>query len=316
MDEARPACLTLDLENDWYFDDPEYDHLTFEYLDDYIDLIKRVDVPVSFFVVGKTIEKYPDAIDRLDRELDSEFHLHSYQHDTSKAYDFQAEVRAGKGAFEAHFGYAPTGYRAPQGNIDPAEFAILEEEGFVFDSSVFPSVRPGVYSNLDKPLAPYHPTETEELVEVPIAATPGTRIPVCQSYLKLLGRPYLAYLKYAPLPEPLVFNTHLQDFFRTDSHDRLAQPKRTIMKRNLADSRELFVDAIARLRERGYEFRPMTELVRESAGDAVELTTAGAAKRDASSTESEPVESPIADSQEQTDKSISSDSVVTDSQLE
>ncbi|MDG5761559.1 polysaccharide deacetylase family protein [Natronococcus sp. A-GB1] len=272
MSGGRTACLTLDLENDWYFDDPEYDHLTFEYIDDYIAQMNRLDVPVTFFVVGKTIERYPEVIDKLDTKLDSEFHLHSYQHDTSKSYDFRTEIRKGKEAFESHFGYEPDGYRAPQGNIDPAEFAILEAEGFDFDSSIFPSFRPGIYSNLDKPLAPYCPEGTDDLVEVPIAATPGTRIPVCQSYLKLLGRPYLSYLKYAPLPDPLVFNTHLQDFYETDSHDRLDQPKQSIMKRNLDGSLELFGEAVRRIRCRGYEFGTMTDVIEAHAPSCTELT--------------------------------------------
>ena len=172
MNDERIACLTLDLENDWYFNEPGYDHLTFEYIDDFITLIDNLNIPVTFFVVGKTIERFPKIIKKFDEALDCEFHLHSYQHDTSKSYDFRTEVQDGKDAFEAHFGYEPDGYRAPQGKIYPEEFAILEEEGFTFDSSIFPSYRPGVYSNLDKPLAPYRPRGTEELIEVPIGATP------------------------------------------------------------------------------------------------------------------------------------------------
>ncbi|ELY42686.1 polysaccharide deacetylase family protein [Natronorubrum bangense] len=260
MTEEKLACVTLDLENDWYFDKEGYDHLTFEYIDDYIELIKNLGIPVTFFVVGKTIERFPDIIDKLDKELKCEFHLHSYQHDTSKSYDFREEIQRGKKAFESHFGYEPKGYRAPQGNIEPHEFKILEDEGFVFDSSVFPSYRPGIYSNLDKPLRPYRKSETNELLEIPIAATPGTRIPVCQSYLKLFGRPYRAYLKHAPLPEPLVFNTHLQDFYRTASHDQLGQPKELIMKRNLNRSIEIFNKAVGQFRSRGYSFGTMMDI--------------------------------------------------------
>ncbi|MFC6715996.1 polysaccharide deacetylase family protein [Natrialbaceae archaeon GCM10025810] len=260
MSDDKLACVTLDLENDWYFDDPEYDHLTFEYLDDYIDLIQELEIPVTFFVVGKTIEQYPEAIDTLSDQLDCEFHLHSYQHDTSKCYDFRTEIQKGKAAFESHFGFEPEGYRAPQGNIEPYEFKILEDEGFRFDSSVFPSYRPGVYSNLDKPLTPYQPDETDELLEIPIAATPGIRIPICQSYLKLLGGPYLTYLRNAPLPEPLVFNTHLQDFYHTASHDRLDQPKQWIMKRNLEDSTKLFSSVVEGLQDRGYSFGTIMDI--------------------------------------------------------
>lgn len=258
------ACITLDLENDWYFDDPEYDHLTFEYIDDYIEVIKNLGVPVTFFVVGKTIERFPDVIDKLDEELECEFHLHSYQHDTSKSYDFRTEIQNGKEAFESHFGYEPLGYRAPQGNIEPHEFEILEDEGFVFDSSVFPSYRPGVYSNLDEPITPYLPSEAEELLEIPIGVTKQTRIPTCQSYLKLLGRPYLRYLERASLPDPLVVNTHLQDFYRTASHDRLNQPKQFIMKRNLNRSVEMFSQLVDVLQAREYSFVTVTEMLKQS----------------------------------------------------
>ena len=260
MSEEQLACVTLDLENDWYFDEPGYDHLTFEYIEEFIDLIDELGIPLSVFVVGRTLERFPEVIDQLDAELDVEFHLHSYGHDTSKSYDFGEEVRRGKQAFASHFGSDPIGYRAPQGNIEPGEFTVLEREGFRFDSSVFPSYRPGVYRNLDKPLQPYRPTEVEELLEIPIAATPYTRVPICQSYVKLFGRPYRHYLRKAPLPTPLVFNIHLQDLFRTDSHDKLGQPKRFIMKRNLNRSIDMFDETIALLREREYSFGRMTDI--------------------------------------------------------
>lgn len=261
--EEKLACVTLDLENDWYFDEEGYDHLTFEYINDYIKLIKNLEVPVTFFAVGRTIERFPGVIDKLDSELECEFHLHSYQHDTSKSYDFREEIQNGKEAFESHFGYEPRGYRAPQGNIDPDEFEILEDEGFVFDSSVFPSYRPGVYSNLDAPLTPYQPAPAEDLTEIPIGATPRTRIPICLSYLKLLGWPYQTYLERTRLPDPLIFNTHLQDFFHTASHEQLEQPKRAIMKHNLDRSVDLFSQFITHLRSRGYAFGTMTDVLED-----------------------------------------------------
>ncbi|RQG94110.1 polysaccharide deacetylase [Natrarchaeobius chitinivorans] len=254
----------MDLENDWYFDEPGYDHLTFEYVDDYVDLIDDLDVPVTFFAVGRTIERFPDVIDTLTDRLECEFHLHSYQHDTSKSYEFRTEIRDGKEAFEAHFGHEPDGYRAPQGNIEPEEFRILEEEGFRFDSSVFPSYRPGVYNNVHAPLTPYRAPGTEELLEIPIGATPGTRIPISLSYLKLLGRPFATYLEYASLPPVVVCNTHLHDIYRTDSHDRIPRLKRAIYDRNMSRSEQLLRRLLERLRSDGYEFVTMNEIYARS----------------------------------------------------
>lgn len=259
-DASQVACLTLDLENDWYFDEPGYDHLTFEYVDEYVDLVCSLDVPVSFFVVGRTIERFPSVIDRLWTDLDCEFHLHSYQHDTSKSYDFRTEIQRGKAAFENHFGADPIGYRAPQGNIEPHEFEILEDEGFAFDSSIFPSYRPGVYNNVRAPLTPYRPARTRDLLEIPIGATPWTRIPIALSYLKLLGTPFATYLEYASLPSTVVCNTHLHDVYRTDSHDRLPRVKRAIYGRNMSRSVALLRWMVETLRSKGYEFVKMTDV--------------------------------------------------------
>jgi peptidoglycan/xylan/chitin deacetylase (PgdA/CDA1 family) len=258
--DDKVACITLDLENDWYLKDSEYDHLTFDYIDQYVDLITELEVPISVFVVGKTLEKHPSGVNTLRTELDSEFHLHSYSHDLTKSYNFGEEIERGVRVFKSFFDYPPIGYRAPQGNITPKEVCHLDELGFKFDSSVFPSYRPGVYNNLSAPTSPYRPAGTDQLVEYPIGAIPRLRIPLSQSYLKLFGRPYLWSLKRLSLPDVLVFDSHLQDFYRTASHDQLETPIRQIHQRNLNESTELFRTLVQSLRERGYEFATLTDV--------------------------------------------------------
>lgn len=253
MINNRYLCLTLDLENDWYFDDSNFDHLTFQYIDKFVDIIQSLNVPLSIFVVGRTLERFPDEVKVLLSRLDCEFHLHSYQHDTEKNYDFRQEVRRGMDTFSDFFGYPPIGYRAPQGNIEQGELTILAEEGFKFDSSVFPSYRPGIYNNLTAPLEPYVPKETEELYEVPVGAFPVIRVPISHGYFKLLGEPLCRSLSAFPLSNFIVYNLHLQDLFRTASHDQLTQPKQWIMKRNMSKSVDVLKSNISRLKRRGYE---------------------------------------------------------------
>lgn len=260
MTLERVACITLDLENDWYFDEDGYDHLTLDHLDDYINLVTSLDVPLSIFAVGKTIEHHPNAIGKLSNALDVEFHLHSYQHDISKTYDFETELEKGIDAYRDFFGQKPRGYRAPQGNINETELDVLDKYGFDFDSSVFPSYRPGVYNNLDAPLTPYRPNSIDSLVEIPVAAVPRLRIPISQSYLKLLGKPYWQYLERVSLPDILVFDSHLQDFYRTASHDNLGWPLRAIHKRNLDSSVKIFREFIANLRDEDYRFERISDV--------------------------------------------------------
>ena len=261
MSEHKLFCLTLDLENDWYFDEPGYDHLTLEYLDEFIELMQELELPLSVFVVGDTLERFPDEVDQLDAALDCEFHLHSYQHDTTKSYEFREEVRRGVAVFEDHFGDQPVGYRAPQGNIEPNEFMILDDEGFAFDSSVFPSFRPGVYNNLNAPIEPFWPDGGESLLEIPLGVVRGIRIPTALSYVKAIGQPMLSLFRVAPMPSVVVFNIHLQDLYRTDSHAQLQQPKKTFMLRNMERSAELFESAVNTLIARGYDPRHITDVV-------------------------------------------------------
>jgi len=138
---SRPktACITLDLESDWFVDTPGRTYLTVEYLEEYIELIQSVDVPVSVFVVGRLLEERPDVVERLNAALEVEFHLHSYAHDPEMSMGFRSDLSDGIEAFESFFGHRPQGYRAPLGKISAQQITTLDREGFGFDSSIFPS---------------------------------------------------------------------------------------------------------------------------------------------------------------------------------
>lgn len=251
---GRYACLTLDFEDDWTIPNAPDRNPTLDHVDDYLALVDDLDVPISVFAVGRAIERHPDVVDRIDDAVDAEFHLHSYRHDITRSHPFDEEVEAGSDAYEAHFGRRPTGYRAPQGDIRGEELAHLEATGFTFDASVFPSYRPGVYNNLTAPLRPYYPAECESLLEIPFGAVPGLRIPIAVNYLKLLGRPYARLLRHVPLSDVIVIDSHLQDFWYTEFHDHLSEPKRTLMTRNMDRAVPLFREFVTFLDESGYEF--------------------------------------------------------------
>lgn len=143
-------------------------------------------------------------------------------------YDYRNDIDRGIEAYRGHFGSTPDGYRVPQGRTDPQQLQYLERCVFDFDSSIFPSYRPGVYQNLSAPRTPHIPSGLDRLREIPIGVLPRVRIPFSQSCMKLFGRSYLTYLRYANLPDVMVFDSHLQYFYRTASHDNLDQPLRFI----------------------------------------------------------------------------------------
>ncbi len=262
-DRRKTACITLDLESDWFVDEPGRTYLTVEYLPEYIELIQELEVPVTVFVVGRLLEERPGLVERLRTELDAEFHLHSYEHDPEMPQGFRTDLRMGVKAFEAFFGRRPQGYRAPLGKLTAAHLTTLDREGFAFDSSIFPSYRPRTYNNLTAPVEPYRPDNTEQLVELPVGVVPYLRIPTAQSYLKLGGQPYLRLLELVELPDPLVFVSHLHDFFGTEATDSRSQPMKAIQRRNLQESTALFAALIDRLTELGYRFRTVGDAYSE-----------------------------------------------------
>lgn len=271
---ARTACITLDLENNWEFRG-ELEYLVFEHLDEFVDIVSRLDVPLSVFVVGQVLEDRPDVVRRLDAELDVEFHLHSYQHDMNGEVDIGRELRAGTRAFESVLGHEPAGYRAPRFILGDGDLAALSAKGFEFDSSVCPSYRPGVYNNLDAPLRPYYPAEAPDLLEIPVSVHPRLRVPMEQSYLRLFGEPYLRLLKHSRLPETLVFNSHLHDFFHTAAHERLGRLKRLAFTRNIDNSIPIFERFVKLLAEKGYRFRTVSELAADVRSREDERVVAG-----------------------------------------
>ncbi|WP_132059384.1 polysaccharide deacetylase family protein [Halorussus amylolyticus] len=254
------ACITLDLEDNWDFESPDLRYLVFDHLDEYVALLDRLDVPLTVFVVGQVLEDRPEAVRRLDDELDAEFHLHSYQHDMHNEVSLEAEVRKGTRAFEEVLGRDPDGYRAPRFIVNDGDLSTLSDAGFAFDSSICPSYRPGVYNNLDLPTRPYYPAEAPGLLELPVSVHPRLKIPFEQSYLRLFGEPYLRLLERSALPDLLVFNSHLHDYFHTAAHDNLGRIRQFAFKRNIDRSPETFERFVGLLRERGYRFRKLGDV--------------------------------------------------------
>ncbi|HYD53076.1 MAG TPA: XrtA system polysaccharide deacetylase [Gemmatimonadaceae bacterium] len=151
----------------------------------------------TFFTLGWVADRHPAIVRRI-AEAGHEVASHGYWHRrvtmlTPEA--FREDVRASRAALENVTGQAVVGYRAPSFSIVPGrEWAldILLEEGFRYDSSLFPIRRPG-YGYPDAPTEP-HVIERPagRLVELPPATTTilGRRIPVA-------GGGYLRQLPFA-----------------------------------------------------------------------------------------------------------------------
>ena len=112
-------------------------------VDRVLDLLDRFDVRATFFTVGTVAESHPEMVRRI-ADRGHEIACHSYRHEwvsRQSPEDFRADVYRGKAVLEDLTGKQVIGYRAPNYSIGPEqEWAhdILLEEGFRYDSSVYP----------------------------------------------------------------------------------------------------------------------------------------------------------------------------------
>ena len=113
-----------------------------------LDLLAPRDARATFFVVGWLAERHPQMIRRIAR-MGHEIASHSWDHarvTDQTPVEFRASVRRTKLELESITGTAVLGFRAPNYSIVPGkEWAldILIEEGYQYDSSLFPVRRPG-----------------------------------------------------------------------------------------------------------------------------------------------------------------------------
>jgi|WetSurMetagenome_2_1015567.scaffolds.fasta_scaffold246662_2 peptidoglycan/xylan/chitin deacetylase (PgdA/CDA1 family) len=205
-------CLTLDLEQDYgdLLVEPRYYGI--ECIPNVVNFFKKRNLPLTCFVQGSLLETYPNQIDKLS-SIDIEFELHSYSHPKPGKGDIALEIEKGKKAFINYFKREPIGYRAPLGVINPFDYTMLASSGFKYDSSIFPSFRPGTFSNLNKPINPYILKKTK-IIEFPLTVFSRIiRVPIALSYIELIGKTYVKLLKTSNLPKFIIFNFHLHDLF-------------------------------------------------------------------------------------------------------
>jgi polysaccharide deacetylase family protein (PEP-CTERM system associated) len=109
------------------------------------------DVRSTWFILGWVAERWPQVVSRI-AEAGHEIASHGYHHDLLddlSPESFEADVRRSKRLLEDIGGAAVIGYRAPSFSIKEWALPILQEAGFEYDSSFFPTVGHDRYGRLD-----------------------------------------------------------------------------------------------------------------------------------------------------------------------
>jgi len=115
-----------------------------------LDLLQQQGAHATFFILGWVAERQPGLIRQI-AERGHEIASHGYGHDliyTLTPAQFRSDVERGKKLLEDVTGQRVTGYRAPSFSITDWAVTILQELGFEYDSSAFPTVAHDRYGRL------------------------------------------------------------------------------------------------------------------------------------------------------------------------
>jgi polysaccharide deacetylase family protein (PEP-CTERM system associated) len=193
MSDKQVHFASVDLE-DWYIDVertlPEGSKSAREAFDRQVGrimtLLAETKSTCTFFVLGKTAERYPEWISRI-HNAGHEIASHGYGHDRVDSLtrsEFEADVKRAALSLESITGERPVGYRAPYFSVSRDQlwfYDVLADHGFRYSSSVFPYR--GRHEGMDDhPLDPVDVTcEDGSLIrEYPAAVldVAGRRVPV------------------------------------------------------------------------------------------------------------------------------------------
>jgi hypothetical protein len=274
------ACLSVDVEPDLgrsteqvrLFEDESR-------LDALCSLLRREDVPLTCFVVMKHAKFYADSLSFLADRISVEFAVHSFSHDQR----FPASVTEISWAWDSYcnlWNRKPRGYRSPHCLISTSGLRNLTSQGFLYDSSVTPSVRfdQFKYNNLHLPTDPFwFKLREQSILELPIACFSIFRIPLILSYAKLIGPRAMHIANHVlSLPDVVVVYFHPYDLYVAEIAGDIQGWKRYAHLRNARYGMRILENMISMLKRRGYKFMLMENAVAEVASrDCPVLSTLG-----------------------------------------
>ena len=118
-----------------------------------IELFDRYAVNATFFVLGETIERYPNLI-HIIKNHNHEIACHSYYH--NKKYGDIESFKEDIKKFKKDIYSDAMGFRFPNYKTSNELFKIIKVEEFSYDSSIVPCRKiPGWYGGSNFPINPF-----------------------------------------------------------------------------------------------------------------------------------------------------------------
>ena len=277
----KKAVLSLDVE-DWYhldyFDRSECDvnNSLLDGLDVYVELLKSMSLPSSFFVLGEIAESKIDFFKGLVKS-GHDVGSHGWNHIrpmTQSIDEFRADLHLSRDVMKKINGERGFGYRAPCFSLDRERLDVVRETGFAYDSSriefgnhpLYGSIDMHGYDNLSG--AVYRSNEFMEFEATTISVL-GKNIPISGGgYLRLFPWFLMKTLISQYLKKNDLYILYIHPFELSQlSVPALPDSTTTLTKFRFSHGRNSVVDKITRLVEllrfNGYSFTTFSEIQKE-----------------------------------------------------
>lgn len=215
----------------------------------FLQLFDAFGIKATFFVVGKDLFSAP-KVELLKEVLKNGHEIANHSMTHREGFSFlsfnekKQEIEDAEHIIQDKLGVTPKGFRTPSNDVDSEVLKILEDRGYLYDSSLMPTfygplIKRLKFGSLEiprrdhylgrfqyglSPLTPYHPSSeriwrkgTMKIIEVPITTMPVLRFPFHASFTfaayhfgfgcSLFNMGY-ALLSLTPLPLNFVFHTN------------------------------------------------------------------------------------------------------------
>jgi peptidoglycan/xylan/chitin deacetylase (PgdA/CDA1 family) len=266
-------------------------------------LFNELSLSATFFAIGDdlSLPENADAVARLHQrghEIANHSHHHLYDLTRRDPARIRTEICGGSRAIRRATGARPVGFRAPGYTVTDTLLSLLRDEGYLYDSSVFPC--PPYYSAkllaltairllgreshsimdtprvLASPADPYRTAARyhyrgDGIIELPVGVTRATsfRLPYIGTTVMMWGPPGARLLTRLIAGRPLV-NLELHGIDLSDAPadglDFLLK-HRADLRRPLQKRTDALRAAIDLLHARGYDFVTLAEAARRLADD-------------------------------------------------
>ncbi len=221
MKNKKPGLIQIDLDGLWVIfqhfgfqhDTPE-DLLYASALPAFLDLFDAYGIKATLFVVGKDLLT-ASKVKLLKKAVAKGHEIANHTMNHAEGFSFlplhkkKEEIEAAEKIIQDTLGVTPKGFRTPSNDVDSETLKILEDRGYIYDSSLLPTyygplLRKLKFSSLHisrqdhylgrsiyglAPLRPYHPSSEAiwkkgkmKIMEIPITTMPWLRLPFHTSF--------------------------------------------------------------------------------------------------------------------------------------